>query len=74
MALRARGAKIARNDFKGMRVEDEKISAMLADDDKRDMLTTPTSAFITFESDDSKLYALSGEIENKCIMGMNFEF
>jgi len=38
-----------------MRVEDEKLQEILLDFDE---LTTPTSAFITFESDDSKNYAL----------------
>lgn len=72
LALRTRGACIARNDFKAMKEADEKIKAMLADDEKRDMLTTPTSAFITFESDDSKIYALHG-IPDKTLLGMPFE-
>ena len=49
-ALRARGGKIASNDFDGMREEETKINALFQDFDK---LTVPTSAFITFESDDT---------------------
>lgn len=41
---------------------------MLEDDQKLDELTTPTSAFITFESDHSKLSALSG-IKDKTLIG-----
>ena len=49
-ALRARGAQIAAQDFDKMREEEQRISELFQEFDS---LTVPTSAFITFESDDS---------------------
>jgi len=53
-ALRARGQQIAAQDFDKMREEEGKISALFQEFDS---LTVPTSAFITFESDDSASFA-----------------
>ena len=49
-ALRARGGSIASQDFDDMREQEGKISELFQD---FNALTVPTSAFITFESDDS---------------------
>lgn len=54
-ALRARGGKIATQKFDDMRAEEVKINALFTD---FDALTVPTSAFVTFESDDSANLAL----------------
>ena len=72
IALRARGAKIANNDFEGMRKQDKKLQELLKEVES---LTTPTSAFITFESDDSKSYALhqDGTGATK-LLGQPFKF
>ena len=52
--LRARGACIASQNFDGMRAEEAKINELFQDFDK---LTIPTSAFVTFEKDDSASFA-----------------
>jgi len=57
-ALRKRGGLIASNKFKEVAEEDEKINKLFADFED---LTVPTSAFITFESDDAQIAALNIE-------------
>ena len=52
-ALRARGGKIAANDFDGMRECEVKVNELFND---FETLTIPTAAFITFESDDSATF------------------
>jgi len=49
-ALRARGQCIASQDFDAMREQEAKVNKLFQNFDS---LTVPTSAFITFESDDS---------------------
>ena len=52
-ALRERGACIAAQDFDKMRECEAKINDLFQEFDS---LTTPTAAFITFESDDSQSF------------------
>ena len=70
LALRARGAKIAANDFNGMREADKKVQEVMTDFES---VTIPTAAFITFESDDSKEIALDNESNDK-LLGEEFRF
>lgn len=70
LALRARGQKIAANDFDGMRAEDDNVQKVMMDFEK---LTIPTSAFITFESDDSKEIAMDNISMDK-LLGEEFRF
>lgn len=55
LALRERGSQIAYQDFEQVEVCDKKINELFADFDK---LTVPTSAFVTFETDDWKELSL----------------
>lgn len=56
-----------------MREEEQKINALFQQFEK---LTVPTSAFITFERDDSKEYILlmSEKGNDSTILGQKFEF
>ena len=51
--LRTRGAAIAANKYDEMREQDDVITKMINDEKEYEKLTIPTSAFITFESDDA---------------------
>lgn len=70
LALRARGACIATNNFDGMRQQDKKVQEVMQDFES---LTIPTAAFITFETDDSKEIALDNESE-RLLLGKPFRF
>ena len=70
LALRARGQKIAANDFDGMRAEDVKVQKLFEEFDE---LTIPTSAFITFEKDDFKQIALDQTSATEILLE-NMEF
>jgi len=70
LALRARGQKIAANDFDGMREEDVKVQKLFEEFDE---LTIPTSAFITFEKDDFKQIALDQTSATEILLE-NMEF
>lgn len=65
LALRARGQKIAALDFPGMRESEKKIQELFVDFDE---LTIPTSAFITFESDDYKNIALNFDGDKELLL------
>ena len=72
-ALRARGGAIAAQDFDQMRAEEEKINELFQEFDE---LTIPTTAFITFESDDSANLALDvcETSERHKIIGQEMKF
>lgn len=70
LALRARGACIAKNDFDGMREADKKVQELTLQFRE---LTVPTSAFITFESDDSKEMALDNQ-SSYLLLRQDFRF
>ena len=70
LALRARGQCIAANNFDGMREADKKVQEKILDFES---LTIPTSAFITFETDDSKEIALDNESKDE-LLGVEFRF
>jgi|Transcript_26382 hypothetical protein len=70
-ALRARGACIASQDFDAMREEEQKINELFQD---FDALTIPTSAFITFETDDSANFADMVVDSNDTLIGHEFKF
>lgn len=72
-ALRARGGAIAAQDFDKMRAEEEKINELFQEFDE---LTIPTTAFITFESDDSANLALDvcNTSERHKIIGQEMKF
>lgn len=70
LGLRARGKAIANNDFNTMRQEDWEIQQLLVEFEK---LTVPTDALITFESDDSKIFAMKNDSQ-KQLLGQEFRF
>ncbi len=70
LALRKRGACIAANDFDGMRKMDIEVQKLFMNFED---LTVPTSAFITFVSDDSKEFALQNESTEQ-LMYKDFRF
>ena len=70
LALRKRGKAIANNDFNTMRQEDWEIQQLLVEFEQ---LTVPTDALITFESDDSKIFALKNDSQTK-LLGQEFRF
>lgn len=70
MALRERGGHISSQDFAKVKESDEKVSELFQEFEK---LTVPTSAFVTFESDDYKEYALRYEGEGT-VLGKPMEF
>ena len=69
--LRERGGYIAYNKFDKMRETETEINEIMQDFDS---LTVPTSAFITFESDDSKIAALNLDKEENELLEMPMEF
>jgi hypothetical protein len=69
--LRARGACIAAQNFDGMRAEEAKINELFQDFDK---LTIPTSAFVTFEKDDSASFADIVKNSPDQLLGSEFKF
>ena len=72
LTLRDRGAAIAANDFDTMRKKEAEIDKMMNNDFIK--LTIPTSAFITFEKDDSAVYADMVKNSNKTLLGQEFKF
>ena len=72
LTLRDRGAAIAANDFDTMRKKEAEIDKMMENDFQK--LTIPTSAFITFEKDDSAVYADMVENSNMKLLGQEFKF
>ena len=71
-ALRARGQQIAAQDFDKMREEEQRISALFQEFDS---LTVPTSAFITFENDDSASFAdMVTDSTDEKILGAKMHF
>jgi len=70
-ALRARGATIASQDFDAMRAQEAKINELFQEFDS---LTVPTSAFVTFESDDSANFADMVKNAQDTILDQEFIF
>ncbi len=70
-ALRARGQQIAAQNFDKMREEEQRISELFQEFDS---LTVPTSAFITFESDDSASFADMVTETDERIIGEKMKF
>lgn len=70
-ALRARGATIAAQDFDAMREKEVEINDLFQD---FDALTTPTAAFITFETDDSAVLADLVKGSHETLIGNEFKF
>ena len=64
LAMRERGGAIAAQDFDKVAACDKKVQALFDDFDK---VTVPTSAFVTFESDDYKEHALNYEGDAKVL-------
>ena len=72
--LRERGTFIATNQYDDMRKLDQEISGMIQDENMFEKLTVPTSAFITFETDDAQMAALNLETDEKLLgKPMSFE-
>lgn len=67
--LRTRGAAIAANKYDEVRDQDEVINKLINED--FDKLSIPTSAFITFESDDAQIAAINIDGAEKALLGMD---
>ena len=71
--LRERGTFIAANKYDDMRRLEKDISGMMQDKEMFEHLTIPTSAFITFETDDAQIGAINLETDEK-LLGKPMKF